>query len=108
LTTLRAGGEPDRWGAGGTGGRLLRGARRLGVPEFEARRYEGRVKDGGVLLFVHGDTSEEIARAKDVLKTPQAEGVSSSSGPNSLQGQRIGAVPPPPRMAREDAAIMPA
>jgi hypothetical protein len=50
----------------------------MGIPEFEAKRYEGRVKNGGVLLSVHCDTSEEIARAKDVLKRTGAEDVASA------------------------------
>jgi hypothetical protein len=40
----------------------------MGIPEYEAKRYEGRVKDGGVLLSVHCDTADEITRAKDLLK----------------------------------------
>ena len=50
----------------------------MGVPEYEAKRYEGRVKDGGVLLSVHCDTSDEIKRAKEVLKRTAAEDISSS------------------------------
>src|ERR1700741_2091440 len=52
---------------GGGGG--LRGALGgMGIPEYEAKRYEGRVKDGGILLSVHSDTSEEIKRAKEILE----------------------------------------
>ena len=40
----------------------------MGIPEYEAKRYEGRVRDGGVLLSVHCDTSDEITRAKETLK----------------------------------------
>ena len=36
----------------------------MGIPEYEAKRYEGRVKDGGILLSVHSDTSEEIKRGE--------------------------------------------
>ena len=50
----------------------------MGIPEYEAKRYEGRVKDGGVLLSVHCDSSEEVSRAKDVLKAAGANDVSSS------------------------------
>jgi hypothetical protein len=48
------------------------------MPEYEAKRYEGRVKDGGVLLSVHCDSSSEVSRAKDVLKATGAEDISSS------------------------------
>ena len=50
----------------------------MGIPEFEAKRYEGRLQKGGILLSVHCDTSEEITRAKEVLKTTGAEDVSST------------------------------
>jgi hypothetical protein len=50
----------------------------MGIPEFEAKRYEGRLQKGGILLSVHCDASEEIKRAKDVLKTTGAEDVSST------------------------------
>jgi hypothetical protein len=42
------------------------------------KRYEGRVKDGGILVSVHCDTSEEISRAKDVLKQAGGEDIASS------------------------------
>jgi hypothetical protein len=48
----------------------------MGMPEYEAKRYEGRLKDGGILLSVHCDTSDEISRAKDVLKRSGADDVS--------------------------------
>jgi hypothetical protein len=40
----------------------------MGIPEYEAKRYEGRVKDDGILLSVHSDSSEGIKKAKDILK----------------------------------------
>jgi hypothetical protein len=70
-------------GAGGAVGGLVGALVGMGIPEFEARRYEGRVKDGGVLLSVHCDTSEEITRAKDILTRTQAESVSSSGEASS-------------------------
>ena len=50
----------------------------LGIPEFEAKRYEGRLQKGGILLSVHCDTAGEITRAKEVLKASGAEDVSST------------------------------
>src|SRR5207342_3455272 len=50
-------------GVGGAVGGLIGALVGMGIPEYEAKRYEGRVKDGGVLLSVHCDTSEEITRA---------------------------------------------
>jgi hypothetical protein len=65
-------------GAGGAVGGLVGALVGLGIPEYEAKRYEGRVKDGGVLLSVHCDSSEEVSRAKDILKATGADDISSS------------------------------
>ena len=74
LTGARVGGA-----IGGVGGALVG----MGIPEYEAKRYEGRIKDGGVLLSVHCDTSEEIATAKDILKLTGAEDISSTGEASS-------------------------
>jgi hypothetical protein len=65
-------------GVGGAVGGLIGALVGLGIPEYEAKRYEGRIKEGGVLLSVHCDTSEEITRAKDVLKHTGAQDISST------------------------------
>jgi hypothetical protein len=65
-------------GVGGAVGGLVGALVGMGIPEYEAKRYEGRVKDGGVLLSVHCDTSDEITRAKEVLKETGAEDIASS------------------------------
>jgi hypothetical protein len=65
-------------GVGGVVGGLIGALVGLGIPEYEAKRYEGRIKDGGILLSVHCDTSDEISRAKDLLKATGAEDIASS------------------------------
>src|SRR3984885_4148392 len=65
-------------GVGGTVGGLVGALVGMGIPEYEAKRYEGRVKDGGILLSVHCDSSEEISRAKEILKSTGADDVASS------------------------------
>jgi hypothetical protein len=65
-------------GVGGAVGGLVGALVGMGIPEYEAKRYEGRVKNGGVLLSVHCDTSEEITRAKDTLKRTGAEDIAST------------------------------
>src|SRR5580700_11122474 len=65
-------------GVGGAVGGLIGALVGLGMPEYEAKRYEGRIKEGGVLLSVHCDTSDEISRAKDLLKATGAEDIASS------------------------------
>jgi iron complex outermembrane receptor protein len=65
-------------GVGGTVGGLSGALVGLGTPEDEAKRYEGRMQKGGILLSVHCDTSDEIRRAKELLKTTGAEDISSA------------------------------
>jgi len=65
-------------GVGGAVGGLIGALVGMGIPEYEAKRYEGRVKQGGVLLSVHCDTSDEISRTKDLLKETVAEDISSA------------------------------
>ena len=65
-------------GVGGAVGGLIGALVGMGIPEYEAKRYEGRVKEGGILLSAHCDTSEEITRAKDILKLTGAEDIASS------------------------------
>jgi hypothetical protein len=65
-------------GVGGAVGGLIGALVGMGIPEYEAKRYEGRIKEGGVLLSVHCDTSEEIKRAKDLLEKTGAEDISST------------------------------
>jgi hypothetical protein len=65
-------------GAGAAVGGLIGALVGMGIPEYEAKRYEGRVKEGGVLLSVHCDTSDEISRAKDLLKATGAEDIASA------------------------------
>jgi hypothetical protein len=78
-------------GVGGAVGGLVGALMGIGIPEYEAKRYEGRVKGGGTLLSVHCDTSDEIARAKSILKGTSAEDIASTSEASSPK-----AAPPPP------------
>jgi len=73
-------------GVGGTVGGLTGALIGMGIPEYEAKRYEGRIKEGGVLLSVHCDTSEEISTVEELLKQTGAEDISSaaeSASPNA-------------------------
>jgi hypothetical protein len=65
-------------GVGGAVGGFTGALIGMGIPEFEAKRYEGRLQKGGIPLSVHCDTADEIKRAKDVLKATNAEDVSST------------------------------
>jgi len=65
-------------GSGGALGGIIGALVGMGIPEYEAKRYEGRVKEGGILLSVHCDNSDWVGRAKDLLKQTGAEDVSSA------------------------------
>ena len=47
----------------------------LGIPEIEAKRYEGKVKAGNLLISVHTENSEEISRAKDIFTKAGAQDI---------------------------------
>lgn len=66
-------------GAGGVVGGIVGALVGMGVPEYEAKRYEGRIKSGGALLSVHCDNSDWTKRAKMVLEETGAEDISSTS-----------------------------
>jgi Alternative complex III, ActD subunit len=65
-------------GTGGAVGGLIGALIGLGMPEYEAKRYEGRIKSGGILLSVHCDDSEWTRKAKDILEETGAEDISST------------------------------
>lgn len=65
-------------GTGGVVGGLVGAMIGMGIPEYEAKRYEGMIKKGGVLLSVHCDNSDWVRRAKDILEQTGAEDISSS------------------------------
>jgi hypothetical protein len=50
----------------------------MGIPEYEAKRYDGRMRQGGILVSVHCDNSEWVGRATDILKQTGAEDISST------------------------------
>lgn len=77
-------------GAGGAVGGLIGALVGMGLPEYEAKRYEGRVKDGGVLLSVHCATSDEITRAKAILEETGADDIASAG---EKSGEEAVAVP---------------
>jgi len=65
-------------GVGGTVGGLVGALVGMGIPEYEAKRYEGRIKNGGILLSVHCDDSEWTKKAKVILEETGAQDVSST------------------------------
>src|SRR5262245_32596565 len=65
-------------GVGGAVGGLTGALVGMGIPEYEAKRYEGLIKEGGILLSVHCDDSSWIKRAKEILERTGADDISSA------------------------------
>ncbi len=65
-------------GAGGVVGGLVGALIGLGMPEYEAKRYEGQIRRGGILMSVHCDNPDWVKRAKDILKETGAEDIASA------------------------------
>ena len=88
-------------GVGGTVGGVTGSLVGMGMPEYEAKRYEGRVRKGGYLLSVHCDDGEWVKKAKDILTQTGAEDVSSSGEAPADFAQ---AAKPRPRGTRDVAS----
>src|SRR5271168_4924183 len=65
-------------GVGGAVGGFTGALVGLGIPEYEAKRYEGRIKKGGILLSVHCDNSDWVRKAKQIMENTGAEDISST------------------------------
>lgn len=81
-------------GVGGAVGGIAGGLIGLGIPEYEAKRYEGRIKSGNILLSVHADDSEWTNKAERILKETGADDISSTS---EAKGDYANADKPKPR-----------
>jgi hypothetical protein len=93
-------------GVGGTVGGVVGALVGMGIPEYEAKRYEGAVKDGGTLLSVHCDTSDEISRAKEALKNTGAHDVSSTGEAGSRDTKGEGGRSTYGDLSRNDDAVI--
>src|SRR5579863_2517697 len=80
-------------GVGGTVGGITGALIGMGIPEYEAKRYEGRVKDGGILISVHVDNSDWKKRAKEILERTGAQDISSTSEAASDDPKHYGSLP---------------
>ena len=85
-------------GVGGTMGGITGALVGMGIPEFEAKRYEGKIRGGNVLISVHSEDNDETKRAKEIFKRAGAEDIA-TSGEADAPG-KSGKAPP----ARETGA----
>jgi hypothetical protein len=67
---------------GGATGGIIGGLVGLGIPEYEAKQYEGKVRAGNILISVHTEDSKARTRAKEILETAGAKDISSSGESN--------------------------
>lgn len=65
-------------GTGGVVGGIVGALVGMGIPEYEAKRYEGMIKEGGILVSVHCDNSDWVKRAKEILERTGAHDISSA------------------------------
>lgn len=70
---------------GGTVGGLTGALIGLGIPEFEAKQYEGKIRNGNILISVHSENADEVSRAKKIFKDSNAMDIS-TSGEASVKG----------------------
>jgi len=82
-------------GAGGAVGGITGALIGMGIPEHADKRYEVRVKEGGILLSVHSDNAEWTKRAKELLERTGAEDISvtGEGGADYLRSERPRAEP---------------
>ena len=66
-------------GAGGALGGFAGALVGVGIPEYEAKRYEGRIRSGGILLSVHCDDSEWAKKAREILEQTGASDIATAS-----------------------------
>ena len=75
-------------GLGGALGGLTGALIGAGIPEYEAKRFETRINEGGILISVHSDDSDWSEKAWDILEKTGAEDISSKTEETSSQPKR--------------------
>lgn len=63
---------------GGATGGIIGALVGLGIPEYEAKRYDGKIRGGNILISVHTDDSAQRKRAKEIFEQDHAEDISST------------------------------
>jgi len=74
---------------GATVGGIAGGLIGLGIPEIEAKRYEGKLKEGNILISVHTDDSGEVARAKQIFTDTRAQDICTTGESATPDGHTV-------------------
>lgn len=74
---------------GATVGGVAGGLIGMGIPEIEAKRYEGKLTEGNILISVHTENSEEIDRAKDIFNLAGAHDICTTSEADVPDGRVV-------------------
>lgn len=77
----------------------------MGIPEIEAKRYEGKIKDGNILISVHTESSDEVARAKAVYEEAHASDITTGSEASAPAAKAPAFKPEVQTTQRRDAAV---
>jgi hypothetical protein len=80
-------------GVGGAVGGVAGALIGLGIPEHEAKQYEGRIKSGGILLSIHSDNPESTQRAREILERTGAQDIASAEGTSADYATGVRPVP---------------
>ena len=92
-------------GVGAVAGGLTGALVGMGIPEFEAKKYEGKLRDGNVLISVHSENGDEVKRAKDIFEACKAHDISTAAEA-SVKGERKHVVREEEKaVKREDKAL---
>ena len=59
----------------------------MGIPEYEAKRYEGKIKQGNILISVHSESGDETKRAKEIFEHAGAQDIASTSEAGVKEGK---------------------
>jgi len=62
----------------------------MGIPEFEAKRYEGKIRAGNILISVHTENGQEAKRAREIFEQAGAQDISSTAEAAVKEGEGYG------------------
>jgi len=63
---------------GGATGGIIGALVGMGIPELEAKQYEGRLRDGNILISVHTEDGKEVSRVKEIFEKAGAKDISAT------------------------------